>query len=262
MATAQFRHNPSGHICAVPVLDDRVQIASILAAPVDGLAACDSFDPYCQPVCTEFDAGCLRDSAGHMGLFSICDDTLCNSRRQAQSRVFDETNKLGKASLNYVIKGHLSRLSIWKRFFLGSADRAPNAITGNAQPPVLLGSNDAIGYLMPKMVNLRVETFRVIFLDAHNHLLGDEVMWTGTIDKVQVYPREIMRRAIELDSSAMILAHNHPSQVHAPSPADIIMTRKIIASGRTLGIAVHDHFIISRRGFHSMRTHKSIDPWN
>lgn len=125
-----------------------------------------------------------------------------------------------------------------------------------------LGSSDAVfSYLAPDMINRRVETFRVLFLDTHNTLIADETMWTGSVCNVQVHPREVLRRALELDSSALILAHNHPSFSHDPSRADIDITMRIISCAASLDIVVHDHLIFSRCGYHSMRMHKSIDPW-
>ncbi len=98
-------------------------------------------------------------------------------------------------------------------------------------------------------VALRHETreqFRVLFLDKKNQLIGDEVMNQGTVDHAPVYPREIVRRALELSASAVILVHNHPSGDPTPSRADIDMTRQVIEAGRHLGVAVHDHLVVGR----------------
>jgi DNA repair protein RadC len=96
------------------------------------------------------------------------------------------------------------------------------------------------------MAHCEREAFRVLFLDKKNQLIADEVMNQGTVDHAPVYPREVMRRALELAASAVILVHNHPSGDQTPSSADIEMTRKIIDAARTLGIAVHDHVIVGR----------------
>jgi DNA repair protein RadC len=102
------------------------------------------------------------------------------------------------------------------------------------------------------------EQFRVLFLDKKNQLLADEVQQQGTVDHTPVYPREVMKRALELSSSAIILVHNHPSGDPTPSIADIDMTRKIVDAGSKLGIVIHDHVIIGRKGHTSFRGSKLI----
>jgi DNA repair protein RadC len=102
------------------------------------------------------------------------------------------------------------------------------------------------------------EQFRILFLDKKNALIADEVQQTGTVDHTPVYPREVIRRALELSSTAIILAHNHPSGDPTPSRADIEMTRTIVETGKPLGIAVHDHIIIGKKGFASMKGLKLI----
>lgn len=132
----------------------------------------------------------------------------------------------------------------------------------SVEHPIISNCVDLIEYLQNVMGHCRVETFRVLFLDTHNKIIVDEVLWTGTVSEVQVYPREVMRRALELDASALIAAHNHPSNVVLPSKADIEITKKLLVAAGTLGIAFHDHFIVSAGSYHSMRFHKSVDPWN
>lgn len=118
----------------------------------------------------------------------------------------------------------------------------------------LISSHAAlVAYLTAAMAWRGREQFRVLFLDKKNQLLLDEVMNEGSVDHAPVYPREVVRRALEVDASAVILAHNHPSGDPAPSPADIDMTRQVAAAGRTLGIAVHDHLIIGREGAASLK---------
>ena len=92
------------------------------------------------------------------------------------------------------------------------------------------------------------EQFRVLFLDKRNALIADEVQPTGTVDHTPVYPREVVKRALELSASAIILVHNHPSGDPTPSQADIQMTKAIIAVAGPLGISVHDHLIVGRTG--------------
>ena len=98
------------------------------------------------------------------------------------------------------------------------------------------------------------EQFRILFLDKRNHLIADEVQQTGTVDHTPVYPREAMKRALELSDTAIIVVHNHP----APSHADIDMTRSIIEVAAPLGIAVHDHIIVGKHGTASLRALKLI----
>ncbi|MER9756320.1 DNA repair protein RadC [Mesorhizobium sp. M0166] len=97
------------------------------------------------------------------------------------------------------------------------------------------------------------EQFRILFLDKKNALIADEVQQVGTVDHTPVYPREVVRRALELSATAIILAHNHPSGDPTPSRADIEMTKLIIETAKPLGIAVHDHIIIGRKGHSSMK---------
>jgi DNA repair protein RadC len=97
------------------------------------------------------------------------------------------------------------------------------------------------------------EQFRVLFLDKKNQLIGDEVMNEGTVDHAPVYPREVMRRALELSASAIILAHNHPSGDPTPSPADVAMTRQVADAGKVMGVVVHDHIVVGRDGVASLK---------
>jgi len=97
------------------------------------------------------------------------------------------------------------------------------------------------------------EQFRILFLDKKNGLIADEVQQTGTVDHTPVYPREVVRRALELSATAIVLAHNHPSGDPTPSRADIEMTKEIVEAGKRLGISVHDHLIIGKKGYASMK---------
>jgi DNA repair protein RadC len=97
------------------------------------------------------------------------------------------------------------------------------------------------------------EQFRVLYLDKKNQLIADEIMGHGTVDHAPVYPREVVRRALELASCAIILVHNHPSGDPTPSQADIDMTRQVIEAGRTLKITVHDHLVVGRDGVASFK---------
>ena len=109
----------------------------------------------------------------------------------------------------------------------------------------LLASWDAVqAYLRASLAGRSREIFRVLFLDKANQLIADEAMGEGTVDHAPVYPREIMRRALELAASACCLVHNHPSGAATPSDADVEMTRQVVEAGRALRIAVHDHYLV------------------
>lgn len=109
-------------------------------------------------------------------------------------------------------------------------------------------------YLQVSMGLAPVEQFRILFLDKKNALIADEVQQTGTVDHTPVYPREVIRRALELSATALILVHNHPSGDPTPSRADIQMTKKIVDIAGPLGIEVHDHIIVGLRTNVSFRS--------
>jgi DNA repair protein RadC len=111
-----------------------------------------------------------------------------------------------------------------------------------------------LDYCTAAMARSTREEFRVLFLDRKNVLIADEVQGTGTIDHTPVYPREIVKRALELSASALILVHNHPSGDPTPSRADIEVTRDIAAAAKPLGIGVHDHVIVGRSGHASFKS--------
>jgi DNA repair protein RadC len=108
-------------------------------------------------------------------------------------------------------------------------------------------------YLKTTMAHRTREAFRVLFLDKKNQLIADEIMAEGTVDHAPAYPREVMRRALELAASAIILVHNHPPGDPTPSTADIDMTRQVIEAGRALRIAIHDHVVVARDGIASFK---------
>ena len=98
------------------------------------------------------------------------------------------------------------------------------------------------------------EQFHVLFLDNNNSLIADETQQKGTVNHVPLYPREVIKRALELNASAIILVHNHPSGDSTPSPADIEMTEEVCDAGKKPGISLHDHLIISRNGHSSFKS--------
>jgi DNA repair protein RadC len=119
--------------------------------------------------------------------------------------------------------------------------------------PVLTNWDALMGYLNAAMARDPVEKFCVLFLDNRNRLLADEVLARGTVNHTPVYPREVVRRALELHASALILAHNHPSGDPSPSADDIAMTRQIVEAARALSIMVHDHVVVGNGAWRSFR---------
>lgn len=118
---------------------------------------------------------------------------------------------------------------------------------------VLSSWSSVIDYCHAAMAHEPREQFRILFLDKRNALIADEVQGHGTVDHTPVYPREVVRRALELSATAMVLVHNHPSGDPTPSRADIDMTKTIIDTAKPLGIAVHDHIIIGKDGHASLK---------
>ena len=121
------------------------------------------------------------------------------------------------------------------------------------QRTALSSWNDVIDYCRTSMAFADKEQFRLLFLDKRNRLIADEVQQTGTVDHTPVYPREVIKRALELSATALILVHNHPSGDPTPSQADIQMTKAIIDIAAPLGISVHDHIIVGKNGHASLK---------
>ena len=119
--------------------------------------------------------------------------------------------------------------------------------------PVLASFQALIDYCFAAHAHASTDSFRVIFLDNRNQVMRDEVMGAGTINAAPVYPREVVKRALDLKASALVLVHNHPSGDPAPSRDDIAMTKAIVEAGRHLGLTVHDHLVIGSRGYASFR---------
>jgi DNA repair protein RadC len=124
--------------------------------------------------------------------------------------------------------------------------------------PVLSSWSAVLDYCRTAQAFADREAFRVLFLDKRNQLIADEVQQTGTVDHTPVYPREVVKRALELSASAIVLVHNHPGGDPTPSHADIDMTKQIVEVARGLGIAVHDHIIVGKQGHASLKGLKLI----
>jgi DNA repair protein RadC len=124
--------------------------------------------------------------------------------------------------------------------------------------PVLSSWSSVIDYCRTAMAFADKEQLRVLFLDKRNQLIADELQQVGTVDHTPVYPREIVKRALEVSATAIILVHNHPSGDPTPSRADIQMTQAIVEVARPLGISVHDHIIVGKEGHASLKGLKLI----
>jgi DNA repair protein RadC len=122
-----------------------------------------------------------------------------------------------------------------------------------ADKPVISSWDQLLAYCRIAMGHDKVEQFHLLFLDRKNRLIADEAQQRGTVDHTPVYPREVVKRALELGASALILVHNHPSGDPTPSSADIAMTREVREAAETLGISVHDHLVIAKSGHASFR---------
>lgn len=119
--------------------------------------------------------------------------------------------------------------------------------------PVISSWSALLDYCKANIARAPIEQFRVLLLDRKNRLIDDALMAEGTIDHTPVYPREIVKRALETGASSIILVHNHPSGDPTPSRADIDMTKAIAAAAKPLGVTVHDHLVIGRAGHASFR---------
>jgi DNA repair protein RadC len=128
-----------------------------------------------------------------------------------------------------------------------------------AERPVISTRQQLLDYLRADMGNLRTERFRVLFLTAQNELMADDLVWEGTVHEAPVYPREVVKRALEIGATGLLLVHNHPSGNHEPSQGDIDATRRVAEAALLMGICVHDHIVISRAGWASFRSLGLLD---
>src|SRR5262245_19513700 len=119
--------------------------------------------------------------------------------------------------------------------------------------PVLSSWAQVLDYCRASMGFASKEQFRILFLDKRNQIVADEVQQTGTVDHTPVYVREVVKRALELSATAIVLAHNHPSGDPTPSKADIEMTKQIVSAAKPLGVVVHDHIVVGKKGHASFR---------
>ena len=120
--------------------------------------------------------------------------------------------------------------------------------------PILNSWQRLIEYVEAAMANENKEHFRIIFLNKKNEIIADEVQQSGTVDHTPAYPREIMKRSLEVGATAIILVHNHPSGDPTPSKADVTLTKQVIKAAEPFDILIHDHLIVSRNGTQSFKT--------
>lgn len=120
--------------------------------------------------------------------------------------------------------------------------------------PVINSWRKLLDYCHAAMAHEKIEQFRLLFLDGKNALIADEVQQKGTVNHTPVYVREVVKRALELGASAIVMVHNHPSGDPSPSKDDIAMTKEVAAAAEKLGIALHDHLIIGRKGHASLKS--------
>jgi DNA repair protein RadC len=155
-----------------------------------------------------------------------------------------EVEGIGEASINQI------------KLLAAAASRVAK---GEIKRRIALSSwNDVIEYCRTGMAFADKEQFRLLFLDKRNQLIADEIQQTGTIDHTPVYPRVVIKRALELSATALVLVHNHPSGDPTPSLADIHMTKAIVLIATPLGISVHDHIIVGKEGHASLKGLKLI----
>lgn len=121
------------------------------------------------------------------------------------------------------------------------------------QRPILSSDQSVLDYLRAQMAYDPIERFRVLFLNAGNELIADEVMGVGTVSAVQAWPREILKRCLDLEATAILLVHNHPSGCSRPSQADRDLTERIAKAASSLSVVVHDHLVVARKGTTSFR---------
>jgi len=154
------------------------------------------------------------------------------------------------------VKGVKEATSTDLKIIHAAASRMTQGAVKNRQ---VLSSWDAVlDYCRTKMAFEDKERFGIIFLDKRNQVIADEIQQTGTVDHTPVYPREVIKRALELSATALILVHNHPSGDPTPSQADIHMTKAIVQIATPLGISVHDHIIVGKNGHASLKGLKLI----
>ncbi|UWQ99588.1 DNA repair protein RadC [Rhodobacteraceae bacterium S2214] len=159
---------------------------------------------------------------------------------------FGDFNRVVSAPIHQLLKVHdvTRKAALEIKMIEAAAHRLSRAKI--MQRPVLSHWDALIDYCHTVMAHRDTEQFRVLYLDTQNTVIADEAQAQGTIDHVPVYPREVVKRALDLNAAALILVHNHPSGDPTPSQADIDMTQQVVNAAEVLGITLHDHVIIGR----------------
>ena len=201
-----------------------------------------------------FDAMRVFVSVAKMGSFSEAARRLQLSPSVVTRAIAQLEDELGLTLLLRTTRS--LRLTERGELYLESCRRILEDVEGAERQ--VRGEDAVLDYCRSAQAFAEKEQFRILFLDKRNQLIADEVQQTGTVDHTPVYPREVVKRALELSATAIILVHNHPSGDPTPSQADIKMTQQIIAVTRPLGITVHDHIIVGKNGHVSLRGLKVI----
>jgi DNA repair protein RadC len=203
----------------------------------------------------------LQAGAETLPDYEILELVLCNARPRVDVKPLAKELLARFGSFAEVISAPPARLreidgvgeAAIAEFKIIEAAAKRMARTELKRRPALSSWSAVLDYCRTAMAFAEREALRVLFLDKKNQLIADEVQQTGTVDHTPVYPREVVKRALELSATAIILVHNHPSGDPTPSRADIEMTQAIVAVARPLGIAVHDHIIVGKDGHASLK---------
>ena len=172
-----------------------------------------------------------------------------------RQKIIEELGSRGFAKGRGGIRGRMKGVGAETALDLAALHEIARRVTLEeaARRPVISSWTALVAYVRLSLQHEPREQFRVLFLDNRNQLLLDEVQNRGTVDHAPVYPREVVRRALELSAKNLIIVHNHPSGDPTPSRADIDMTRQIVEAAQALAITVHDHLVVGRQGVASFR---------
>jgi DNA repair protein RadC len=203
----------------------------------------------------------LQAGADALPDYEILELVLCNARPRVDVKPLAKALLAKFGSFAEVISAPPARLrevegvgeAAIAEFKIIEAAAKRMARTELKRRTVLSSWSAVLDYCRTAMAFADTEALRILFLDKKNQLIADEEQQKGTVDHTPVYPREVVKRALELSATAVILVHNHPSGDPTPSRADIEMTQAIVAVARPLGIAVHDHIIVGKDGHASLK---------
>jgi DNA repair protein RadC len=194
----------------------------------------DSLADYELPELTLFRAAPRRDAKALIARFGTFAEAM-----NAPEELLREVPGIGEAAITELRLVRAAALRLMRGEVL--------------ERPVLSSWAQVLDYCRASMGFASKEQFRILFLDKRNQIIADEVQQTGTVDHTPVYVREVVKRALELSATAIVLVHNHPSGDRTSSRADIEMTKQIVAAAKPLGVLVHDHIIVGKQGHASFR---------